>query len=103
MVQIRFVPSGTTCSVNSGTKILRAAIKHKVPIRFGCASCRCGTCAVRIRGEGTLSSMAENERQLLATMNLSTSGDIRLSWQAKALDGTTEVDLDFQDEYDPAG
>ena len=82
---------------------MRVAIKNKIPIRFGCASCRCGTCAVRVSGNGELSPMADNEKELLATMSLSTGGDIRLSCQARALDGTTEVDLDFQDEYDPAG
>lgn len=92
----------------SGTaqaKLLALAIKLKVPIRFGCASCRCGTCAIKVDHPAGLLAMGGDEKALLERMQLdSTSGTIRLACRSR-LSGVSdvEVDLAFQDEYDPDG
>lgn len=98
---ITFTPHGTTVSVDAGTKVLSAAVKHKVPIRFGCGACRCGTCGIGVKGNGDLSPMAPNERELLERMNLSVDGQVRLACQARVLAGRVEVDLAFQNTYSP--
>lgn len=101
MPQILFTPSQQKVEVKENTKILAAAIRAKEPIRYGCSACQCGTCAVQIDGTGHLSPMKDDERALLSKMNLSTAGDIRLSCQARIMDGLVAVDLTFQDTYSP--
>ena len=102
MPKVVFAPIQREIEVPANTKLLAAANRLKVPIRFGCASCRCGTCAVQLSGGADLSPIADSERDLLARMKLATNGTIRLSCQARILAGTITVDLDFQDTYDPA-
>ncbi|SMF46301.1 2Fe-2S iron-sulfur cluster-binding protein [Pseudobacteriovorax antillogorgiicola] len=99
MPRVIFKPSGNVSEVPENTKILVAANRIKQDIEFGCASCRCGTCGVRIRG--SLSPMKANEKDLLEKMHLSLDGTIRLACQARVLDSDVEVDLDFQREYSP--
>lgn len=99
MPKVTFTPANTSSEVPENTKILVAANKIKQDLRFGCASCRCGTCAVRVTGK--LSPMKENEKKLLEDMKLPTSGDIRLSCQARVEDEDITVDLDFQNQYSP--
>ena len=70
-------------------------------MRYGCVSCRCGTCAVRVNPAANLMPMADDERALLTNMNLPTDGSIRLGCQARIKDEKVEVDLDFQDQYSP--
>lgn len=102
MPSICFLPDQSKIEVDENTKILVAARKAKVDIRFGCASCRCGTCAVRVStGGGTLKAPKDNEIHLLQEMNLPTDGSIRLSCQARVMSGELEVDLNFQNEYSP--
>jgi ferredoxin len=102
MPKVTFLPSETSIEVAEKTKLLVAGRKAKVPIRFGCASCRCGTCAVRLQGsKAELSPMKDDERELLSRMKLPVDGPIRLSCQARILAGEAVVDLDFQDEYSP--
>ena len=87
------------------TKILSAAVKAKVKIRFGCASCRCGTCGIRVFQPEALLGMGPDEKALLERMGLDAStGLIRLACRAKLTghDNLT-VDLSFQDEYTPDG
>lgn len=87
----------------TGAKLLSMAAKAKIPIRFGCSSCRCGTCAVRISHAEALQPMMDDEKALLSRMGLdSTSGKIRLSCRSR-LSGQSDlvVDLTFQDEYSP--
>lgn len=100
MPKVTFEPGGTTVTVEPSTKILAAATRNKVRIRFGCASCRCGTCGIKVAG-GTLSPMKDDEKALLTRMALETDGSIRLACQARIVDGETVVDLDFQDTYSP--
>ena len=100
MPKVIFKPSGLSSEVAPNTKILQAAIRLKTGIRYGCASCRCGTCGVEVVG-GALSPMRENERQLLERMRLPGDGSIRLACQARIEDGEVVVDLDFQDRYSP--
>lgn len=102
MPKVKFLPSDKTVEVSSGTKLLVAAIRNKVPIRYGCAACQCGTCAVKIGGEDfILSVLEEDEKKLLAKMSLSLDGSVRLSCRARLESGEVTVDLDFQETYSP--
>ena len=87
MPQIIFQPLNVSVDVAPNTKILVAANRQKVSMRYGCAACRCGTCGVK--------------RALLQRMGLALDGSVRLACQARVVDGTTVVDLDFQDTYSP--
>jgi ferredoxin len=98
--KVRFIPVGQEFDVEPSTKLLAVAIRNKVKIRFGCASCRCGTCGVAVAG-GTLSPMRPDEKALLAKMALPTDGTVRLACQTRIVSGTVTVDLDFQDTYSP--
>lgn len=99
---VTFLPMNQTLSSEEPVKLLRAARLLKLDIRFGCAACRCGTCAVRVVS-GKLSPMAQDETALLESMTLPTDGSIRLSCQARTLEGGGEVviDLEFQNQYSP--
>lgn len=100
MPRIEFRPDKRSAEVDEKTKILLSARKAGVAIRFACASCRCGTCAVRILdGKDRLSPMKEDEAKLLARLSLPGDGTIRLSCQTRIL-GDCTIDLDFQNEYD---
>lgn len=103
MPTVRFLPQQLSFQVEPSTKLLVAANRNKLPIRFGCASCRCGTCGVKVTPSSgaTLSPMKDNERELLARMRLSVDGSVRLACQARILDGEVDVDLDFQSSYSP--
>ena len=102
MTKVRFIPNQIEGDFEEKTKLLKSALELDTGIRFGCSACRCGQCAVRItKGKESLSTMRENEKQLLSDINLSTSGEIRLSCQARIGTSEVEVDLGFQDEYDP--
>ena len=103
MPKVVFQPSGHRSEVEPNTKLLVAAIRAKAPIRYGCASCRCGTCGVRIdQGRDALKPMTSNERDLLERMGLATDGHIRLACQARLIgDQEVVVDLQFQESYSP--
>lgn len=96
-----FLPLKQAVDVNSGCKILVAARKGKIKMRYGCVSCRCGTCAVQVSPSSNLVPMAEDEKELLTRMQLPVDGSIRLGCQTKIACGTVEVDLDFQAKYSP--
>lgn len=101
MPSVRFEPTGKLYEGSEqACKILLAARKAQVDIRFGCASCRCGTCAVEVKS-GVTSPMRDNEKELLERMKLPIDGSIRLACQAKVLEGQAVVDLSFQDKYSP--
>jgi ferredoxin len=97
---VRFKPKNISIEVDSRTKILVSARKAGVPIRFGCASARCGTCAVRITPSEAVCEMDVIERALLERMKLPLDGTVRLSCQAR-VSADVEVDMDFQDTYSP--
>jgi ferredoxin len=100
--ELTFLPDALTTSLPENTKLLVAARRAKLPIRFGCAACQCGTCGVKITsGAENLSAMKENEKSLLEAMHLSSDGSIRLSCQARIMSGKASVDLSFQGSYDP--
>ncbi len=101
MAEFIFKPSNKAVSVNRGCKILVAARKGNIKMRYGCVACRCGTCAVKVDPPLQLIPMADDERDLLANMNLPTDGSIRLGCQTRIQDGSVDVDLDFQDQYSP--
>ena len=102
MAKLVFLPSNTDIEVEEGTKVLAAAKQAGLPIRFGCGSGRCGTCAVRVDVEnGEMSEMKINEQGLLREMNLPADGSIRLSCQARIKKGVCKVDLSFQSKYSP--
>ncbi len=101
MPKVTFLPVGKSFDCEPNTKLLVAANRNKVPIRFGCASCRCGTCGVKVAGAGELSPMKPDEKALLTRMNLALDGTIRLACQTRIVDGEVAVDLAFQDTYSP--
>lgn len=101
MAKFIFLPIDRQVEVQNGCKVLIAARQGKVKMRYGCVSCRCGTCAVRVDRPDNLQPMASDEQELLKRMNLPTDGSIRLGCQAKIADGTVIVDLDFQQQYSP--
>ncbi len=103
MPTLTFLPQKVMIEVEENVKILVAARRARVPIRFGCAACSCGTCAVSVKTSDaqTLTSMKENEQKLLSRMKLPIDGSVRLSCQARIQSGSCEVDLDFQDTYSP--
>ena len=101
MPSVTFKPVGTSVTVEPNTKLLVAATRNKVAIRFGCASCRCGTCGVKVAGNAQLTPMKADEKALLQRMDLETDGTIRLACQTRVLDGDVVVDLAFQDTYSP--
>lgn len=100
MPSVTFLPGASTYTIEANTKILAAAVRNKVPIRFGCAACRCGTCAVAVEG-GNLSQMRPDERELLNRMGLALDNSIRLACQTRIVDGAVRVDLAFQNSYSP--
>lgn len=100
MPKVVFEPLGTGYEVESSTKILAVATRNKVKMRYGCASCRCGTCGVAVQG-GQLSPMKNDEKSLLTRMALTVDGSVRLACQARVLEGEVHVDLDFQNTYSP--
>ena len=110
MAKVTFLPQNTSFHAELNTKLLVTANRNKVPIRFGCASCRCGTCGIRVavKGGAELSPMREDEAALLTRMSLPVDGTIRLACQTRLVgDGgageaaEVVVDLEFQDEYSP--
>ena len=87
--------------VEANTKILVAARRGKANIRFGCASCKCGTCAVKIdSSEGELNEVSEDEDGMLKKLNLNQEPGVRMACRARIVAGTATVDLAFQDQYD---
>jgi ferredoxin len=101
MPTVVFLPSGQEVEAAPGTKILAAAIKGKVDIRYGCAACRCGTCGISVSGSAALRPMESDEQALLQRMSLPTDGHVRLACRTRIDDGTVVVDLDFQETYSP--
>lgn len=82
-----------------GLKLLAVAVRNKLDIRFGCSSCRCGTCAVELIS-GNLSEMDADEKSLLEKIGILNEGHIRLSCKARVQDNDATVDLNFQEKYD---
>lgn len=102
MPKITFNPDSKVVEVEENTKLLVAATRSRVKIRFGCASCRCGTCGVAVDAkDGKLTPMRDDEKALLTRMKLPTNGTVRLACQARILDGSVAVDLAFQQTYSP--
>lgn len=101
MPKLTFLPAAATFEVEPNTKVLAAANRNKIQMRFGCASCRCGTCAVSVVGQQNLSDMKSDEKDLLERMKLTTDGTVRLACQARVMQDEVTVDLDFQDTYSP--
>lgn len=101
MPKVTFLPQKLAFDAEPNTKLLVTANRNKVPIRFGCASCRCGTCGVRVSGTAELSKMKDDESALLTRMGLAVDGTIRLACQTRIMAGDVTVDLDFQNEYSP--
>ncbi len=101
MPKVQFIPSQKSAEVELNTKLLLSGRRAGTDIRFGCAACRCGTCAVKIlEGAQNLSTFKKDEEQLLQRLKLPRDGSIRLACQAR-VNGDCVVDLSFQDEYSP--
>lgn len=103
MPTVRFKPLQVCFEVETNTKLLVVANRNKLPIRYGCASCRCGTCGIKIETDqsSNLSPMRSNERELLARMHLPVDGTVRLACQTRIVSGLVTIDLDFQNTYSP--
>lgn len=100
MPKITFEPMHSEVDVDPNTKVLLAAKKGRVALRYGCASCRCGTCAVRVSNTGSFSPMRGDEEALLKRIGLPADGTVRLSCQARVTSDVI-VDVSFQDTYSP--
>jgi ferredoxin len=101
MPKLIFQPESIVIEADENTKVLAAANRNKVQMRFGCASCRCGTCAVKVSAPQNLSPMKSDEKSLMERMKLITDGTVRLACQARIMADTVEIDLTFQDTYSP--
>ena len=103
MPTIKFLPSEKEVEVKTDTKVLACAIKAKEDIRFSCGASKCGTCAVKIiaKTRTKMNNMDPAEKELLTRLQLKTDGYIRLACRAKLIEGDVEIDLSFQDQYDP--
>lgn len=101
MPKLIFQPGDIAVEAESNTKVLAVANRNKIAMRFGCASCRCGTCAVKVSSPQNLSAMKPDEKALLERMRLDSSGIIRLACQARIMENEVEIDLSFQDTYSP--
>lgn len=100
MPKVTFEPSHIEVDVDANTKVLLAAKKGKVPLRYGCASCRCGTCAVQVSDGSAFTAMRPDEEMLLKRIGLTLDGTVRLSCQARIAKDVS-VDIAFQDTYSP--
>ena len=101
MPQVLFVPAQKSVEVAQNTKLLLAGRKAGADLRFGCASCRCGTCGVKIlESTEALSPLKKDEELLLLRLKLPIDGTVRLACQARVIDNCT-IDLAFQDSYSP--
>ena len=102
MAQVKFLPGGESIEVNDGSKLLAAAVKAKVDIRYGCGALRCGTCAIKVvLAEGEISFLTPDEKAMLERLKLPVDGSVRMACRAKANSGKFELDLSFQDTYSP--
>lgn len=102
MAKLVFLPTAQGVEVEAPCKILVAANRNKIKMRYGCASARCGTCGVKItQGQDNLSAIKVDERALLLRMRLPVDGSVRLACQARIQQGEVQVDLDFQEQYSP--
>ena len=102
MSVIKFIPSNHVIDAIVDMKLLVAARKNKIPIRFGCAACSCGICAIKVSEPSALRPMTSDEEALLRKLQVSVAGDIRLACQARmtgAVDAT--VDLSFLPDVAP--
>ena len=101
MPTINFLPQNIKIEAETNSKLLVTANRNKIPLRFGCAACRCGTCGVKLETNNpdNLSPMRDNEKKLLARMQLPIDGSVRLACQTRVLAGHVTVDLDFQNTY----
>lgn len=101
MPVIKFVPDNLQIEVEENTKVLVAARKAKANIRFGCASCRCGTCAVKLNLENSSVTPADDgEIKMLQKLKLDSMPDVRMACRTRILSGVLEVDLNFQNQYE---
>jgi len=102
MAKLTFLPINKTIEAVEDQKLLVLARKNHVNIRFGCASCRCGTCGVKVSPREAFTEMSSDEAALLQRMKLPTTGEVRLACQARQTAKCDAViDLDFQDSYSP--
>jgi len=101
MPKVHFTPANVSIEVDAGTKLLAAATRSKVGIRFGCAALRCGTCGVKVSGTGELTPLAADEIAMLERLRLPTSGEVRMACRTKIMSGDVTIDLAFQDSYSP--
>lgn len=100
MPKITFLPTGRTIEVAEQTKLLACAIRNKIPIRYGCGACRCGTCAVKIDPIDAFVPMEADEKALLSRLNVVLDGSVRLACRSrKSGEAEATVDLDFQHTY----
>jgi len=99
MPKVTFVPSGIEANAEPGTKLLVIATKAKAPIRFGCASLRCGTCGVAVHG--ACSSMTDEERTMHTRLKLPSDLSVRMACRTRIESDDLKIDLDFQNTYSP--
>jgi ferredoxin len=102
MPTLIFLPENQQYEVDADTKILAAAVRNKVNIRFGCGALRCGTCGVKVdSADGCLSPLKDDEKQMLEKLKLPVDGSVRMACRTRVVSGTIKIDLDFQPTYSP--
>ena len=102
MPKIIFQSVNIEIDVQPESKVLASAIRNKVPIRYGCGACRCGTCGIAVdASKAKLNPIDKDEMAMLKKIKLATDGSVRLACKTKMLSGELIVDLDFQDTYSP--
>ncbi|MFK7872056.1 MAG: 2Fe-2S iron-sulfur cluster-binding protein [Oligoflexales bacterium] len=86
--------NGNEYEVEVGTRLLGFLVRAKVPLKYGCASCRCGTCLIRVEGE--CSDMDSDEKELLKRMGFEQS-EVRLACRLIMGDADLFLDLESQE------
>lgn len=102
MPRVKFIPTGKVIEVETESRLLTVAVQAKELIRYGCGVGTCCLCGVKVGGEGQLNPLTFNEEKFFDEIGFDKDGAIRLACQCEVLAGEVEVDLDFQETYDPA-
>ncbi len=92
MPTITFLPSEKTVEVDSGTKILTAAVQSKIDFSYSCGAARCGTCLTNIlKLDGKLSDFNKYELALLNELEHPLDGSVRLACKTMIIEGKVTI------------
>lgn len=93
MPTIHFLDTDEQFTVESMSKVLKIAIKNKIPLTYGCAACMCGTCIIELQVlKGALvNEPQKDELELLTRLGYTDSSQFRLACQLRVLEGTIQI------------